>query len=259
MKDKKFSAFEVATTILALAIIIFYICQYVIGFNIIGYISQWLSGRGIIRPVLDEKVSYGIIFMYGMLTSIHCIGMCGGFVIAVTSCETKKSRILENVKYQISRVVSYSIVGLVLGSFGSLISLSTRVRAYVPIISGLFMLIIGLSILFGGSAFPIPKFYSEKLVKMKSANSIVMGLLTGLLPCASMQSVQLYALATGNALSGMMTMMVFALGTIPLLFLFGALNVIFEKKGWKWVLPFSAIIVIVLAVNMILRGVKMLA
>ena len=254
MKNESRRAAEVVATALAVALFAFLVLQYVFKINIVGTISQWIGGRGIVRPQLRGAVSYGLLFVYGLLTSLHCVGMCGGMVFTVACRETNRARLLENIKYQASRLLAYSAVGLALGGVGGTISLSARLRAYVPIVSGILMLVMGLSLLFGGSAFPVPRAYAEKLLKIRSANSIVMGLLTGLFPCASMQSVQFYALATGSALRGMAAMAVFALGTVPLLFLFGALQTVLKNKKWKWLVPCSSILILILAANMLLRG-----
>ena len=258
MRNENRRAAEAATTALAVALFAFLVLQYVFKINIVGYISQWIADRGILRPELNETAGYGLLFVYGLLTSLHCVGMCGGMVFTVACRETNRARLLENAKYQASRLLSYSAVGLALGGIGGVVSLSARLRAYVPIVSGILMLVMGLSLLFGGSAFPVPRAYAEKLLKIRSANSIVMGLLTGLFPCASMQSVQLYALAAGSALRGMAAMAVFALGTVPLLFLFGALQTVLKNKKWKWLVPCSSILILLLAGNMILRGLRAL-
>ena len=258
MKDQKRRVREGITTIFAVALFAFLIVQYVLKVNIIGYISQWTVSKGVVRPELSETAGYGLLFVYGLITSLHCIGMCGGIVFAVSCRETNRARLLENAKYQVSRILSYSAVGLALGGLGSVFSLSPRLRAYIPIIGGILMLIIGLSLLFGGSAFPAPRFYSEKLRKIRFANSVALGLLTGLFPCASMQSVQLYALASGNALRGMAVMAAFALGSAPLLFLFGTLQTVLKNKSLKWLIPCSSVLILILAGNMILRGVRAL-
>jgi len=256
MKDAKRRAAERAATVLAIALFAFLILQYVCKVNLIGYAAQWVAGRGLARPELNQTAGYGILFLYGLLTSLHCVGMCGGVVFTVACRETNRARLLENAKFQASRLLAYSAVGLALGGLGGAVSLSAKVRAYIPIVSGVLMLIVGLSLLFGGGALPVPRRYAQKLLKLRSANSIVMGLLTGLFPCASMQSVQLYALACGDALRGMAAMAVFALGTVPLLFLFGALQTVLKNKNWKWVAPCSAVLILVLAGDMVLRGVR---
>jgi sulfite exporter TauE/SafE len=254
MKKESRRAAEAAATVLAIALFAFLALQYVFKVNIVGYVAQWIGGKGVVRPELNETAGYGLLFVYGLITSLHCVGMCGGMVFTVACRETNRARILENIKYQGARLFAYSAVGLALGGIGGAVSLSARLRAYVPIVSGILMLVIGLSLLFGGGAFPIPRFYAEKLLKFRSANSIAMGLLTGLFPCASMQSVQLYALAAGSALRGMAAMAAFALGTVPLLFLFGALQTVLKNKNWKWLAPCSSILILILAGNMIVRG-----
>ncbi|MBP5458777.1 MAG: sulfite exporter TauE/SafE family protein [Clostridia bacterium] len=250
---------DVILAVLAVLLLAFVLVQYVFRLDLLMPVMEWLRGRGLERPVISENAGLGMVFLYGLLSSIHCVGMCGGIVLSVTSNEQAKSRVLENVKYQSARILSYTLVGLVLGALGSVLSLSDTIRGYVPIVSGVLMFIMGVSLLFGQAAFSVPKWYSRFLGRFYSANAFVMGALTALLPCGTMQAIQFYAVAAGNPGKGALAMFLFALGTLPLLFLFGALSSVFESRNWKWVLPVSALLVIFLAIQMVLKGLAMVA
>ncbi|HBF38052.1 MAG TPA: Ig domain-containing protein, partial [Firmicutes bacterium] len=84
--------------------------------------------------------------------------------------------------------------------------------------------------------------------------SFLIGMLSGLMPCGPLQIVELYALGTGSALFGALSMFCFAMGTVPLLFTLGTLHSTLLKKYTHSILKISAILVIFLGLVMIGRG-----
>ncbi|MGZ8915386.1 MAG: urease accessory protein UreH domain-containing protein, partial [Methylobacter sp.] len=65
-------------------------------------------------PRFDQGVSYGLLFVTGLLTGFHCIGMCGGFVIGYTAREseqTSPSYVMAHLKYGIGKTLSYTAMG----------------------------------------------------------------------------------------------------------------------------------------------------
>lgn len=220
-------------------------------------------------PTLDTHASYGLLFLFGVLTSFHCIAMCGGIAISQTvgkvsrnteSVEIKpKAWLLPSTLYNLGRVISYSAVGAIVGGLGRVVSFNGTFRGLVPIIGGLFMIIMGLNLL---GSFPLlrrfnlrmPKFFAKKILKGTSYGPLYVGLLSGLMPCGPLQIVELYALSTGSVVIGAISMFVFAVGTVPLLFTFGAVNSVINKKNSTKILKASAILVVVLGIVMISRG-----
>lgn len=77
------------------------------------------------------------------------------------------------------------------------------------------------------------------------------------MPCGPLQTMQLYALGTGSFLAGATSMFLFSLGTVPLMFGFGALGSLFSGKFTQRMLKVSAVLVIVLGVMMINRGLSL--
>lgn len=259
MKPKDNRSRDIFLTLLAVLTLAFVLLQYVFHVDLLGWITEFAHSHGLRRPVISEGAGLGLIFLYGLLSSIHCVGMCGGIVLSVSTNEADRSRSLEQLKYQGARILAYTLVGLVLGALGAALSLSDAIRGYIPIVSGVFMLIMGVSILFGQSAFDPPKWYRKVLGRFYSSNAIVMGALTALLPCGTMQAVQFYAVASGDPGRGAAAMLVFAIGTLPLLLVFGLLSSVVETRKWKWALPVSALVVIFLAIQMIIKGLSIVA
>lgn len=219
-------------------------------------------------PELTAGASYGLIFLVGLLTSFHCIGMCGGIIM--TTCITRPSSESdqgEKVKwfkpslfYNLGRIISYTLTGAVVGGLGQVISLQGRVRGVVPLVGGILMILMGINLL---GVCPILQKYLPHM-PLKFARKVYgqnnnrgpfyIGLLTGLMPCGPLQILQMYALGTASAIKGAVSMGVFAMGTIPLLFLFGAINTLITKKGARLILRVSSIMVIIMGISMALQG-----
>ncbi|NLU51535.1 MAG: heavy metal transporter [Clostridiaceae bacterium] len=218
-------------------------------------------------PEINQSMGYGILFFVGLLTSLHCVAMCGG--INLSQCvsykvdndnNSKFSRFKPSLLYNSGRVVSYTIIGGIVGAIGSSITFSGAAKGIVAIISGVFMVIMGLNML---NIFPwlrklnprMPRIFGKKIHGSKGKlGPFYIGLLNGLMPCGPLQAMQIYALGTGSALSGALSMFMFSIGTVPLMFGLGALSSILSGKFTHKMLKVSAVLVIVLGVVMTNRG-----
>ena len=94
--------------------------------------------------------------------------------------------------------------------------------------------------------------------KCFAGRPLLIGLLTGLMPCGSLYAMWLHAVSGGSAVYGAETMLAFALGTAPLLFLFGALGALIPKKWNKYFLKASAVLVTAMGLKMLITGLRML-
>ena len=90
--------------------------------------------------------------------------------------------------------------------------------------------------------------------RLKSGSSFVIGLLNGLMPCGPLQAMQLYALSTGSVLRGVLSMLAFSLGTVPLMFSFGLISGGLNRKYSHVMLTVSALLVFVMGLNMMGNG-----
>lgn len=205
------------------------------------------------------NASYAVLFVVGVLTSIHCVGMCGGIMLSQSlskESNTKLEAIKPALMYNLGRVISYTILGGIVGSLGSVFSLSITAKAIMQIIAGAFMIIMG----FNMAGFSTFRKFTIKLphslckAKNKSGSPLIVGLLNGLMPCGPLQTMQLFALGTGSASKGALSMFVFSIGTVPLMLTFGALSGLLSKGYTKKILKFSGVLIIVLGLIMGNRG-----
>lgn len=221
-------------------------------------------------PNLGNKASFAVLFVLGLLSSFHCIGMCGG--IAISQCVKREESNMKkdmgyktfrpSLLYNSGRIVSYTLMGAVVGEFGQIISLSGIFAGIIPIIGGIFMVIMAVNIL---GIFPLlrkmnlsmPLFAARKIYGKNNYSPLVIGLFTGLMPCAPLQIVQLYALGTRSIFLGAESMFFFSIGTVPVVFAFGVINTVINKKFSKILLKASGVLVLVLGIVMIGRGLSL--
>jgi len=220
-----------------------------LGYNTIGFdMESKLS-----------NASYAVLFLVGVLTSIHCVGMCGGIMLSQSIAKEKKGKyeaILPALLYNVGRVISYTLLGGIIGSIGAVFSLSFKIQAYMQLIAGIFMIIMGLNMagfkIFRKFQIKLP--YSMCKVKNKSGSPLIVGLLNGLMPCGPLQTMQIFALGTGSAIQGALSMFMFAIGTVPLMLTFGALSGLLSNGYTKKILKLSGVLIIILGLIMGNRG-----
>ncbi|KZL91447.1 sulfite exporter TauE/SafE family protein [Clostridium magnum] len=209
-----------------------------------------------------KGATYFVLFVVGVLTSIHCVGMCGGIMLSqsLSNENTNKfAAIKPALLYNVGRVISYTVLGAIVGALGSVLSLSIKTQAALQIFAGLFMIIMGFNMagfsLFRKLQIKLP--WSFCSIKNKPKTPFMVGILNGLMPCGPLQTMQLYALGTGSAAKGALSMFIFALGTVPLMLTFGAVSGLLSKGYTKKILKFSGVLVIVLGFIMGNRGLSL--
>lgn len=215
-----------------------------------------------IFPNIETTMSYGMLFVVGLLTSVHCIAMCGGINLSQSVLSTKSHNkiVKSNFLYNLGRVISYTVIGGIVGSIGSAISLKGSFKGAILIIAGMAMLIMSTNMLGLFSSLrkfniKMPKSIWTKLNKSKKGrSSFYIGLINGLMPCGPLQSMQIYALSTGSFIGGAVSMFLFSLGTVPLMFGFGIAASKLNKKFASKMLTLSAIIIFILGLGMLKNG-----
>lgn len=214
----------------------------------------------------QTDMTYGMLFIIGLITSVHCVAMCGGITLTQTLGQTQGGRyaaLKPAALYNIGRVLSYTIVGFLVGALGSTITFSNTAQGVLKLIAGVFMVIMGLNML---GIFPwlrrltprLPAALSGKLhARGAGRGPLVVGLLNGLMPCGPLQAMQIYALSTGSPYKGALSMLLFSLGTVPLMFGLGALSSLLSKRSARRVMTVGAVLVAVLGLSMLTQGVSL--
>ncbi len=159
-------------------------------------------------------------FVAGAITSIHCAGMCGPLTCAMFGRCGKRESQLASAIYQLSRLISYSLLGLALGAVGhSAATLFTNARL-VPWAFALVFIVLafGLEKRIAPPAF-VTRLFAQFLGGARVSPSrtfpALLGFATPFLPCGPLYLMFGVALVSSSALTGAMLMASFALGTLP--------------------------------------------
>lgn len=208
-------------------------------------------------------IDYSLILITGLLSSLHCIGMCGPIVLAysVTSGGPKGAWTL-HAAYNGGRVVSYTLLGAAVGLAGMAFTSLETVGEYVSVTGGGLMILAGVLLL---GLLPVPASFTRwfkrpsgllsRLFRSKTASSkLALGLLTPLLPCGILYAMLIKAATAHSVLGGALTMLLFALGMAPALMLMGSFSSIFSGRVRKGAEQLAAAAVILMGVILVLRG-----
>jgi sulfite exporter TauE/SafE len=203
--------------------------------------------------------------VFGLLGSFHCIGMCGpiAFMLPVDRNNQTK-RVLQIFMYHLGRMITYGVLGLLFGLLGKGFNFF-GFQQYLSIIIGVIMILLVVLPSKTVNKFsitkPIYKLLSgvknrlgKELKKKRIDTFFTIGFLNGFLPCGLVYMAIFASIATGNAISGSLYMMLFGLGTIPLMTAFVYLGNFTTGLVRKRIQQFIPVAVVVIAVLFILRG-----
>lgn len=226
--------------ILVLILLLIFLIKKIFGYNIFNII-----------PTIGNNITYGMLFITGLLTSIHCISMCGAIKLMATFTKENKVNLKKPIFYNLGRLISYTFLGGIVGLIGSVISVNEKINGLIIIFASIIMFLMSLSML-NVIKFRLPKLKLKN--RIKTNNSFIVGLLNGFMPCGPLQAMQVYALSTGSFIKGMLSMFLFCLGTIPLMFSIGViLNVVNGRK--RIILnKVASVLILLLSIGMLFRG-----
>jgi len=204
-----------------------------------------------------------LAFMIGLFGSIHCVGMCGPLAFAVpTFREGWFYLVFNKLLYQVGRIISYSMLGILIGLTGKQLWLS-GLQQGLSIASGILILAAAVCRFFkfsfaGSETIFLKKFDRLFGLALKHrANHLIIGMLNGLLPCGFVYLAMAGAINTGGIVNAVSYMCWYGLGTLPLMFLAGIstgfTSAIFRKKMNKAVPYFM----LCLGIWFVLRGLEL--
>lgn len=187
---------------------------------------------------MENPLTYTSAFLLGLFSTIHCVGMCGGIIGALSlslpaEIRNNKARMLMFITtYNSGRILSYSFAGLVAGAIGTGVLASAgfdQGHAVLRAIGVAMMVAIGLYLAgwlpqlavvekIGVPVWKKLEPVGRKLLPVASLpKALAYGVIWGWLPCGLVYFVLLWALTAGNAVEGALTMLAFGIGTMPTL------------------------------------------
>lgn len=201
----------------------------------------------------------------------HCIGMCGGIVVAystskIDTASSFSKQTISHLAYNFGRVTTYTIFGVIFGLLGEVFTFSMATKGILFIVTGVLMILTGLAIA-GGIKFLNTSTWSLskqswfkslflKLLQSKSLSSFYfLGVLNGLIPCGPVYAFAIVAASTTSPLYGAIVMFIFGLGTIPGLLFLGSLANFLQRGNLRtMIIKIGAFMIIIYGVWTIFKG-----
>jgi uncharacterized protein len=183
---------------------------------------------------VPNEISYALALLIGLVASVSsCIAATGGLLVAVaakyndaTSGLSAAQKFKPHIFFNAGRVIAYTLLGGAIGALGSTFTMSAAASGTLMILASVIMIVLGLQML---NLFPwlkrlqprMPKSLAHRIHDLSERDAkggaFLLGASTFFLPCGFTQALQLYVLAKGSFTTGALTMLAFALGTLPAL------------------------------------------
>jgi len=210
-----------------------------------------------------ETVDFVSIITIAFLGSFgHCIGMCGGIVIAYSSTKigqtwNKTQQSIAHLLYSFGRILTYAILGAIFGALGGVATFSNTANGILWLVAGTAMLLTGLSLLGKikfltliehsfSSSFWYKQNFKTLLKSQTYFSFFLLGMLNGLLPCGFVYFFAITAASTASPFYGAIVMIVFGLSTIPALFSLGFFVGLFKQTNLRNIMIKLAAISVIL-------------
>lgn len=229
---------------LAISIILFFI------YLILKELNLWPSFS-------YSNLSLPLVFILGIIASTStCMATAGALYLSIAKSKNDWSTA---ISFNLGRVLSYFLFGLIFGFLGKTLITSVYFGGTLTLIIAILMIFLGLDManifswqrFFGFNTGSIFEFFEEKLRKYPRKLPFFLGGLTYLLPCGFTQSVQVYVMGLGNPWLSAFYMMVFALGTVPLLMMINLALNIRQSSFYQYFLKVMGVLVFFVGISYI--------
>ena len=203
----------------------------------------------------------------GLFTSLHCAGMCGPIAVALPlHGETIGRKLFGGVLYNLGRTVTYVSLGAVLGLLGQGIN-ALGLQSWLSVITGVLMIAtVAFPSLFrfdlgNSGGFRLINKLKRALGRLFSTKSFVslfsIGILNGFLPCGPLYVALIASTAAGSMAQSMLFMLMFGLGTIPMLLFISILGNLLSHSLRKKLSNFLPVVIVIIGLLFILRGLNL--
>lgn len=231
---------------------------------IVGFVL--LQKVGFVNLVTTDSVTYGTAMLIGAIASVStCLAIVGGLVLSLGASTAKAhGKWQSQAMFHVGRLGGFFVLGGLIGMLGKFFEFGTIGNVILNILVAVVMFMLGLNLL---DTFPRLRRYQLRMPKMfarqasRAGNSshalapFLVGVATFFLPCGFTQSMQVYTLTTGSFISGGLTMLSFALGTLPVLAFLSFSSFEISRKPWKGVFfKVAGLVVIALALFNLWNG-----
>ena len=207
--------------------------------------------------------SFGALFLVGLSTSPHCLGMCGGILLsACHGREGRKAQFGAALGYNGGRTLSYTALGAAFGALGMVLTYTLSMKSMLFTMLGLVVALLGLNM--WGLLPALPTLPGEQGTacrlpdRLRRQTPLLVGLLTGFMPCGALYAAWLCAMSSGSTAKGALLMLAFALGTVPLILLFASLGALLPRGWTKYLRKLGAVLITSMGLKMLIGGLLLL-
>src|SRR3990167_3194124 len=187
-----------------------------------------LQKSGILNICIGGQITPVTSFIIGLIASVSsCLAIVGGLVLSLSAkiSQDEVSDTKTFLLFHTGRLVSFAVLGGVLGLVGNAIGINFTFTAILGLVASIVMLLLGLNLVgvFAKNKVALPSGIFQKItsafrkIEHKTFTPLVIGFGTFFLPCGFTQSMQIVAISSGSFISGFLIMFAFALGTLPML------------------------------------------
>jgi len=205
-------------------------------------------------------------FILGFTGSFHCVGMCGPIALSIPA-QNNQSKWITTSLYLLGKTATYTLLGFLFGLFGRQLMIS-GLQQWLSISAGILLLAIVALIFLDAKLYHenfVTSWISDKLLPVfrivlnnpGKATPLFMGMLNGLLPCGLVYLGIIGSLATGSAILGGLFMLVFGLGTAPVMLSFLLMAKQFNFNYRNRLKRLTPVLISLIAVILILRGLNL--
>jgi sulfite exporter TauE/SafE len=211
-------------------------------------------------------MTYFLIFLGGLAGSLHCVGMCGGFPLALARAAPSRN-LIRQLLYNIGRLNTLVFIGALSGALGAAVVAAGPVRRLeqvLAIVAGTFMIVVGLEVLgvlaqitTRGAALAqatVGRMLGGVMRSRSLAAPLALGVFNACLPCQLIYAFAARAASTASVTEGMLTMLCFGLGTVPAMLSLGVAGILARPGVRARLSVASGVLIIAFGVLTVLRG-----
>ncbi|TSC86063.1 MAG: Uncharacterized protein G01um10147_1001 [Microgenomates group bacterium Gr01-1014_7] len=199
------------------------------------------------------------IFITGLTVGgLTCLAVQGGLLASTIAAREGKHALFPTLAFLITKLIAYTVLGLVLGAFGGALSITPTVQITMQLLAGLYMVAIALNLLnvhpiFRYAVIQPPRFLTRMIRNQSKSKDLfapaLLGAMTIFIPCGTTLAMEALAISSANPILGASIMAAFVLGTMPLFFGVGFLTSTLGDAFQGKFLKIAALVVLYLGVS----------
>lgn len=210
---------------------------------------------------------YALVFLGGLAGSLHCVGMCGGFPLALAAAG-RVGNLRRQLLYNLGRLNTLVAIGALAGLTGAAVVSAAPVLALeraLAVVAGAFMLAVGLEglgLLGGVTAWgarlaqaTVGRLLGGVMRSTHPGAALALGVFNAFLPCHLIYAFAAHAASTASVRQGVLTMLAFGLGTVPAMVGVGTVGTLVPLAARPALARAAGVLVLLLGVLTIARGV----